>query len=49
MNFVVKFNVNNNVIMFTRFDVDNNIIMMNEVRFNFNDDVISVNKVILMF
>ncbi len=32
-----------------RFNVDNNVIIMNEVEFNFNDDVILINKVILMF
>ena len=32
-----------------RFNVDNNVIIMNEVKFNFNDDVILINKVILMF
>jgi len=32
-----------------RFNVDNDVIMMNEAEFNDNDDVVSVNKVILMF
>ena len=32
-----------------RFDVDNNIIMMNEAKFDDNDNAIAVNEVILMF
>ena len=33
-----------------RFNVDNNIIIMNEVEFNDNDDdAVAVNEVILMF
>jgi len=32
-----------------RFDVDDNIITVNEVEFNDDDDVILIDKVILMF
>ncbi len=32
-----------------RFNVDNDTIMMNEAEFNDNDDVILIDKVILMF
>ena len=49
MNFVAKFSVDNNVIMFAKFNVNNYIIMMNRVRFDFNDDAVSVNEAILMF
>jgi len=49
MSFVAKFNVNDDVIMFARFNVDNNIIIMNKVKFNFNDDAVLINEVILMF
>jgi len=44
MNFVAKFEIDNNIIMFTRFNVDNNIIMMNRV-----NNVVLIDKVILMF
>ncbi len=49
MSFVARFNVDNDIIMFTKFSVDNDIITMNEVRFNFNDNAVLINKVILMF
>jgi len=32
-----------------RFDVDNNVITVNEAEFNDDDDVIVIDKVILMF
>ncbi len=35
--------------MFARFSVDDNIMMMNKVRVNFSDDVVLIDKVILMF
>ncbi len=32
-----------------RFNVDNDVIMMNKVKFDDDDDAVSVNKIILMF
>jgi len=49
MSFVIRFEVSNDVIMFARFSVDDNIMMMNKVRVNFSDDVVLIDKVILMF
>jgi len=49
MSFVARFDVDNDVIIFAKFNVDNNIIMMNKAEFNFNDNAVSVNEVILMF
>jgi len=49
MSFVAKFKIDNDVIMFTRFNVDNDVIMMNEAEIDFDDDVILINEVILMF
>jgi len=49
MSFVAKFKIDDDVIMFTRFNVDNDVIMMNEAEIDFNDDVILINEVILMF
>jgi len=49
MSFVIRFEVSNDVIMFARFSVDNNIMMMNKVRVNFSDDIVLIDKVILMF
>jgi len=49
MSFVIRFKVSNDVIMFARFSVDDNIMMMNKVRVNFSDDIVLIDKVILMF
>ncbi len=32
-----------------RFNVDNDVIIMNKVKFNFNDNAILIDRVILMF